>query len=107
MNYLQVYKETQITNAEMLNALQSLGFKEKSSDARDYRLENAEYDMYIVIPRRPLDENILKTFTASTSHLLYEFGVIADYDDLVKMVLKQRTKQKRALKKQVMVELRS
>lgn len=100
MTYLKVYKETQVTNSEMLQILQSLGFKESNGDPHDFRLENVQYGMSIVIPRRPLDEYILKTFTASTSHLLYEFGVITDYDDLVKMVLKARTKKRRDLKTQ-------
>jgi hypothetical protein len=103
MNYLRVYKETQITNNEMLNVLKTLGFKEVNGDPRDYRMENAEYDMYITIPRRPLDENILKAFTASTSHLLSEFGVIEDFDDLVKMVLKERAKKRKEEKKQMAV----
>jgi hypothetical protein len=103
MNYLRVYKETQITNSEMLNVLKTLGFKEVNGDPRDYRMENTEYDMYIAIPRRPLDENILKAFTASTSHLLSEFGVIEDFDDLVKMVLKERTKKRKEEKKQMAV----
>lgn len=101
MNYLRVYKETQITNGEMLNALQTLGFKEVNGDPRDYRMENTEYELHISIPRRPLDENILKAFTASTSHLLSEFGVIEDFDDLVKMILKERAKRKKVEKKQM------
>ncbi len=100
MNYLKVYKETHITNGEMLEALQELGFKEVKGEPNDFRMENTEFDMYILIPRRPLDEYILKTFTASTSHLLVEFGVINDYDDLVKMILKERAKKQKALKQQ-------
>jgi hypothetical protein len=101
MNYLKVYKETQITNSEMLNVLKTLGFKEVNGDPRDYRMENTEHNLHITIPRRPLDENILKAFTASTSHLLSEFGVIEDFDDLVKMVLKERTKKRKEEKKQM------
>lgn len=101
MNYLRVYKETQITNSEMLNVLKTLGFKEVNGDPRDYRMENTEHDLHITIPRRPLDENILKAFTASTSHLLSEFGVIEDFDDLVKMVLKERVKKRKGEKKQM------
>lgn len=101
MNYLRVYKETHITNSELLNVLKTLGFKEVNGDPRDYRMENTGYDLHISIPRRPLDENILKAFTASTSHLLTEFGVIHDFDDLVKMVLKERAKKRKEEKKQV------
>ncbi len=101
MNYLRVYKETQITNSELLNALKTLGFKEVNGDPRDYRMENAAHDIYVAIPRRPLDENVLKAFTASTSHLLTEFGVINDFDDLVKMVLKERAKKRKEEKKQM------
>jgi hypothetical protein len=101
MNYLRVYKETQITNSEMLNVLKTLGFKEVNGDPRDYRMESTEHALHITIPRRPLDENILKAFTASTSHLLTEFGVIEDFDDLVKMVLKERAKKRKEEKKQM------
>ena len=50
-----------------------------------------------------MEENILKAFTASTSHLLTEFGVINDFDDLVKMVLKERAKKRKEDKKQMAV----
>ena len=100
MNILQVYKETDITNAEMIAALHTLGFVEAVGDAHDYRMENEAFDMYLVMPRRPLDEFILKGYTTKFSNMLLDFGVTKDYDDLVKMILKERTKKQKALKQQ-------
>ncbi len=54
--------------------------------------------MYLAMPRRPLDEFILKGYTAKFSKMLLDFGVLEDYDDLVKMVLKERLKKRRELK---------
>lgn len=65
MNILKVYKETDITNKEMIEVLQKLGFKEVIGDANDYRMENKTFDMYLVMPRRPFNEFILKGYTLS------------------------------------------
>lgn len=61
-------------------------------------MENTTFDMYLAMPRRPLDEFILKGYTAKFSKMLLDFGVLEDYDDLVKMVLKERLKKRRELK---------
>jgi hypothetical protein len=103
MNILKVYKETDITNQEMMDVLQKLRFIEVSGDVHDYRMENKAFDMYLIMPRRPLNEFILKGYTAKFSKMLLDFGVIEDFDDLVKMVLKERTKNKREQKKQLAV----
>jgi hypothetical protein len=103
MNILSIYKNTDVTNREMLEALKKLGYTEVEGDPRDYRMENKAADSYVVMPRRPLDENIIKAFTATFSNLLYMQGVIEDFDDLVKMVLKERTKKRREEKKQIAV----
>ncbi len=97
MNILKVYKETEITNAEMIDMLQKLGFIEVKGDAHDYRMENKAFDMYLLMPRRPLNEFIWKGYTAKFSKMLLDFGVIEDYDDLVKMVLKERLKKQAAV----------
>ncbi len=101
MNILSIYKNTDVTNREMLEALKKLGYTEVTGDLHDYRMENKTADSYVVMPRRPLDENIIKAFTATFSNLLYMQGIIDDYDDLVKMVLKERAKKRREEKKQV------
>lgn len=101
MNILSIYKNTDVTNGEMLEVLKKLGYIEVAGDPRDYRMENKAADSFVVMPRRPLDENIIKAFTATFSNLLYMQGITEDYDDLVKMVLKERTKKRRELKKQV------
>ena len=100
MNMLSIYKNTDVTNGEMLEALTKLGYIEVAGDPRDYRMENKAADSFVVMPRRPLDENIIKAFTATFSNLLYMQGVTENFDDLVKMVLKARTKKRRDLKTQ-------
>jgi hypothetical protein len=103
MTILKVYKETDITNKEMIDVLQRLGFVEVAGDVHDYRMENKAFDMYLLMPRRPLNEFILKGYTAKFSKMLLDFGVTEDFDDLVKMVLKERAKKRREEKKQMAV----
>ena len=98
---LKVYKETDISNGEMLAVLEKLKFHEIPSDPIEYRLQHATTDLYVVMPRRPLNEFILKGYTAKISKMLLDFGIVEDFDDLVKMVLKERTKKRRTLKKQM------
>jgi hypothetical protein len=100
MNILSIYKNTDVTNGEMLEALKKLGYVEVAGDPRDYRMENKAADSHVIMPRRPLDENIVKAFTATFSNLLFMQGITEDFDDLVKMVLKARTKKRRELKTQ-------
>jgi hypothetical protein len=100
MNILKVYNETNITNAEMIEVLQKLGFTETAGDAHDYRMESKTFDLALIMPRRPLDEFILKGYTTKFSNMLLDFGIIQEFDDLVKMVLKARTKKRRELKTQ-------
>lgn len=40
-------------------------------------------------------------YTAKFSKMLLDFGVIEDFDDLVKMVLKERAKKRKEEKKQM------
>ena len=101
MNILKVYKETDITNKEMMEVLQKLGFTEVIGDVNDYRVENKSFDMYLVMPRRPFNDFILKGYTAKFSKMLLDFGVTEDFDDLVKMVLKERAKKRKEEKKQM------
>lgn len=101
MAILKVYKETDITNKEMIDVLQRLGFVEVTGDVHDYRMKNKAFDMYLLMPRRPLNEFILKGYTTKFSKMLLDFGVMEDFDDLVKMVLKERAKKRREEKKQL------
>lgn len=100
MTILKVYKETQLTNGEMLAMLMQLGFKEVPSNPIEYRMQHTASELYLVMPRRRLDEYILKGYTAKFSYQLCEFGLIDDSDDLVKMILKERAKKRRDLKMQ-------
>jgi hypothetical protein len=103
MTILKVYKETQITNGEMLAMLTQLGFVEVPSNPIEYRMQHTVSELYLVMPRRPLEEYILKGYTAKFSYLLCEFGIVEDSDDLVKMILKERAKKRRDIKNQVAV----
>ncbi len=100
MKTLSVYKNTDITNGEMLSALQKLGFYEVEADADEYKMLCDNPKWYFRLPRRPLNEFIVKAYTATFSNSLLEIGLIKDFDDLVKMVLKERTKKRRDEKKQ-------
>jgi hypothetical protein len=100
MTILKVYKETQVTNGEMLAILTQLGFAETPSAQNEYRMQHTTSELYLVMPRRPLDEHILKGYTAKFGYLLSEFGILGDNDELVKMILKERTQKRRELKTQ-------
>lgn len=97
MNYLRVYKDLDITNREMIEALNRLGFTETPHSTREYRMVNDAQKSVIRIPREPLDQYILKAYTVSFSNLLYLQGIIADFDDLVKMIEKERLEKTKRL----------
>lgn len=100
MTILKVYKETQVTNEEMLAILEQLGFVETPSNPIEYRMQHTTSELYLVMPRMPLNEHILKGYTAKFSYLLCEFGIIKNNDDLVKMILKERIKKRHDLQTQ-------
>lgn len=86
MNHLRVYKELDVTNREMIEALNHLGFKEVPFSPNEYRMVHKTKKSFVRIPREPLDNYILKAYTVSFSNLLYLQGIIAEFDDLVKMI---------------------
>ena len=100
MTILKVYNETQVTNGEMLAILTQLGFVETPSNPIEYRMQHTTSELYLVMPRMPLNEHILKGYTAKFGYLLCEFGILKHNDDLVKMILKERTKKRRILQTQ-------
>jgi hypothetical protein len=95
MTILTVYKNLDITNAEMIEALQKLGFKEKTGRSKSYWMVNEERQSDIRIPRKPLLDFILKADTATFSYLLHQQGIIKEYDDLVKMIEKDRLEKQK------------
>jgi hypothetical protein len=95
MTILKVYNETQVTNGEMLAILAQLGFVETPSNPIEYRMQHTTSELYLVMPRLPLNEYILKGYTAKFGYLLCEFDILKDNDDLVKMILKERAKKRR------------
>ena len=90
MNYLRVYKELDVTNREMIETLTRLGFKETPVSPKEYRMVNEAKKSVVRLPCEPLDRYILKAYTVSFSNLLYLQGIIAEFDDLVKMIEKER-----------------
>jgi hypothetical protein len=100
MTILKVYNETQVTNGEMLATLTKLGFVETPSTPSEYRMQHTTSELYLVMPRLPLNEYILKGYTAKFGYLLCEFSILKDNDDLVKMILKERTKKRHDLQTQ-------
>jgi hypothetical protein len=90
MNYLRIYKELDVTNQEVIEALIQLGFSEVSGSPKEYKMMNELQKSVIRIPREPLDSFILKAYTASYSNLLYLQGIIPEFDDFVKMIEKNR-----------------
>jgi hypothetical protein len=100
MLILRVYKDADVTVGEMLEVLNGLGFEEIPSDPKEYLLENKAFNIKFHLPRKSSEIYVLKGYTAMFSQRLVDHGVLNDFDDLVKMVLKERARKKRALKKQ-------
>jgi hypothetical protein len=106
MKFLRVYKELEVTNGEFLAALIQLGYYAAESDnPLLYRYVNDAFDSVVLIPRKPLDEYILKSFTAGYSNQLYWKGIIKHTDDLVKMIEKERLRKKREEKKAAALQI--
>jgi predicted RNA binding protein YcfA (HicA-like mRNA interferase family)/predicted DNA-binding protein YlxM (UPF0122 family) len=100
-NYLSVYKETQVTIGEMIEAIKSLGYVQiAGDDARFFDFAHPTCKLPIIIPQLPLTDYIAKHLTAKYSYQLEMVELIKHRDDLVKGILKERAKKKRALKKQ-------
>jgi hypothetical protein len=74
----------------MIETLTRLGFKETPVSAKEYRMVNEAQKSVIRLPREPLDHYIFKAYTVSFSNLLYLQGIITEFDDLVKMIEKER-----------------
>jgi hypothetical protein len=89
MQYLKIYKEMVATYGEIADALKKLDFQDMST-TQHFRLVNTNHNSEVKLPARPLDTLFSKTNFAGYSHQLYMQGVIEDYDDLAKLVEKNR-----------------
>ena len=85
----RVYKEMNITYGELAHALTQLGFKNES-DSEHFRYVNKEQDSVILLRANPASRLLFKAIISGFSYQLYMQGVIEDYDDLAKLVEKNR-----------------
>lgn len=89
MQYLHVYKELVANYGEIAEALKKLGFQDMSTP-KHFRLVNTIHNSEVKLPARPLDAVFAKINLAGYSYQLYMQGVIEEYDDLAKLVEKNR-----------------
>ena len=89
MQYLNVYKEIVANYGEVAEALKKLGFQDVSTP-KHFRLVNSIHNSEVKLPARPLDTIFSKVNLAGYSYQLYMQGVIEEYDDLAKLVEKNR-----------------
>lgn len=85
----RVYKEMNITYGELAEALTQLGYKNES-DIEYFRYVNKKYNSVILLRSNPLNRTLFKAIISGFSYQLYMQGVIEDYDDLAKLVEKNR-----------------
>ena len=84
-----VYKEMVITYGELAQALIQLGFKNQS-DAHYFRFVNSEHNARVLLKTNPENQILFKAIISAYSYQLYMQGVIEDFDDLAKLVEKNR-----------------
>lgn len=89
----RVYKELNVTYAEVAQALKQLGFQDESTTEL-FRFVNEAHQSEVKLPARPLDATFMKANTVGFSNLLYMQGVIKEPDRLVKLIEKNRSPNK-------------
>ena len=85
----RVYKEMIITYGELAQALTQLGFQNQS-DANYFRFVNSEHNSRVLLKSNPENKTLFKAIISGYSYQLYMQGVIDDFDDLAKLVEKNR-----------------
>ena len=85
----RVYKEMTITYGELAQALTELGFRNES-DSDHFRYAHKKYASVILLKANPPNRELFKAIISAFSYQLYMQGVIEDYDDLAKLVEKNR-----------------
>ena len=91
-----IIKEVTVTNAELIKVLTQLGYRNESNEER-YHFVNDKYKSAVDLPLNPLDAVVRHQFLAIYSYQLYMQGVIKDEENLVKKVLQNREKKKKAI----------
>jgi signal recognition particle subunit SEC65 len=84
-----VYKEMSITYGELAQALTELGYKNES-DSDHFRYAFKKHNSVILLKANPANRELFKAIVSGFSYQLYMQGVIEDYDDLAKLVEKNR-----------------
>lgn len=85
----RVYKEMIITYGELAQALTQLGFQNQS-DANYFRFVNSEHNSRVLLKSNPDNKTLFKAIISGYSYQLYMQGVIHDFDDLAKLIEKNR-----------------
>jgi signal recognition particle subunit SEC65 len=86
----RVYKEMSITYGELSQALTELGFSNES-DAEHFRYVHKKYASVILLKANPSNRALFKAIISGFSYQLFMQGVIEEYDDLAKLVEKNRS----------------
>lgn len=89
MQYLHVYKDITASYSEMAEALKKLGFLDLST-SKHFRFVNSTHNSEVKLPLRPFDAPFSKANLAGYSYQLYMQGVTEEYDDLAKLIEKNR-----------------
>jgi predicted DNA binding CopG/RHH family protein len=89
MQYLHVYKEIVANYGEIAEALKKLGFQDVST-SKHFKFIHTAHNSEVKLPARPLDAVFAKANLAGYSYQLYMQGVIEEYDDLAKLIEKNR-----------------
>jgi signal recognition particle subunit SEC65 len=85
----RVYKEMSITYGELAQALTELGYTNES-DSDHFRYVHKKCASVILLKANPSNRALFKAIISGFSYQLYMQGVIEEYDDLAKLVEKNR-----------------
>ena len=100
MNISNIYKNVTITNAEFIQVLTKLHYQKKDV-GENYVFANNKYNSIVILPIKPMSEPVQKVHLATYTFRLFLQGVIKQEDDIIKMVEKNRIKQKEKEKQEV------
>ncbi len=105
MKLLGVYKNLNITFGELDAAMQSLNFKKRLERTKySFKEEffgkkiwiavffNEQSDRFYRLTQQPANELVPKHEIVKISDQLYQLGFIKDYDDLAKLIEKNRVR---------------
>ena len=93
---LKTFAKSSVTYREMIEALEKLGYRQEF-DGKYYRYINDEHNSIILVPVCSPDELVEKVYLETDSRRLYNQGVIADEDGLIRLIQKNRLKKTKKL----------